>query len=719
MSVFDLLVQAAGYERRPQSSAAKEIVAPYTWPMWREGKPDWTPSTMAGFAEAGYNTNAVVYACIMRKATSAAFAPLVAYTGQRDEPARVADVHPLAQLLTKPNNFQSWFEYMETLITYLDLDGNVFVYKARAGLGRGPVQALYPLRPDRVRPVPKDRRLLGFVYEPTPGQVETFLADEIIHVRLPNPLDPFEGMGRGASPLTAAAQAVDVDNSATSFLKQFFDNAVVPFGLLKTKQALVDTEVQRIRERLRAQYGGANQWGDVMILDADAEYQRLGLSMQEMTFGDLDARDEARICAVLGVPPIVAGIKVGLDKATYANYESARKSFWEDTLIPNVYRRFEDAFNSALVADFGPGLWVAYDYSNVPALREDALKKWEMAVRAFLGGLATRNEARALVALDQVPPELDGFRAAEQQQIGAPGITQTPPTVAPPLVQGGGKAMPPFGKATRDGNLAVRLAIEQRWIPKLAAALKAQLRLAVPADATAESLRGAEFRLTEGDQAVKDALYQMLREAVTAGIAAGQADIEGLLGVGKAETPPILGVDWSLVNAAALEWVGTYVSELVLELNYVSQKVLFAAIQRWIANGLPLQDLIDELAVDFGAARAERIAATEVTRAYATANLLAWKASGAIEGFSIRTAMDERVCDICGPLGGVVFGEDGPIGTSIADQERRAATARLGEGLIHPGGGGSAARWAGQSFEQPPFHVRCRCWVVPVVSMRE
>jgi len=481
-------------------------------------------------------------------------------------------------------------------------------------------------------------------------------------------------MGRGASPLTAAAQAVDVDNSATSFLKQFFDNAVVPFGLLKTKQTLVDTEVQRIRERLRAQYGGANQWGDVMILDADAEYQRLGLSMQEMTFGDLDARDEARVCAVLGVPPIVAGIKVGLDKATYANYESARKSFWEDTLIPNVYRRFEDAFNSALVADFGPGVWVAYDYSQVPALREDILKKWEMAVRAFLGGVATRNEARALVALDPVAPELDGFRAAEQQQIGAPGVTQTPPTVAPVAVEGGAKTlMPPFGKATRDGNLAVRLAIEQRWIPKLAAALKAQLRLAVPADATPENLRGAEFRLTEGDQAVKDALYQMLREAVTAGSAAGQADVEGLLGVGKAELPPVLGVDWSLVNAAALEWVGTYVSALVLELNYVSQKVLFAAIQRWIANGLPLQDLIDELAVDFGAARAERIAVTEITRAFSVGNIRAWQAGGVITRMSVRTAMDERVCF---PAWTLVETENGPLPIQYITSDMRILTRR-------------------------------------------
>jgi phage portal protein BeeE len=102
-----------------------------------------------------------------------------------------------------------------------------------------------------------------------------------------------------------------------------------------------------IRARIRAQYGGMSHWGDVMILDADAEYQRLGLSMQELGFEGLDARNEARICSVLKVPPILVGAKVGLDRSTFANYGEARKSFWEDTMVP-LYLRFENQLNLQL-----------------------------------------------------------------------------------------------------------------------------------------------------------------------------------------------------------------------------------------------------------------------------------------------------------------------------------------------------------------------------------
>jgi len=366
------------------------------------------------------------------------------------------------------------------------------------------------------------------------GTPDTYLPDEIIHVKYPNPADPFEGLGRGTSPLAAAAKPTDVDNAATSFLKNFFDNAVVPFGLLKTKQTLVDPEVARIRARLKAQYGGQQNWGEVMILDADAEYQRLGLSMTELEFDVLDARNEARICMVCKVPPIIVGAKIGLDRATYANYGEARASFWEDTLIPGIYKRFEDAFSGGLAPSF-PGYWVAFDYSNVPALREDTNAKWEIAVRAFLGGIARRNEARALIDLEPVPPEEDGFRAAEEQQIGAPAISRTPPRVGSAAEdetvnpgdededlldeedddQEGEKARP----FTRDdGRDAERRVIEQRGARGIQRALRAQLRAAVPAHATADSLAGAEQRLSEGSQGLRDAIYAMMRDAARLGV---------------------------------------------------------------------------------------------------------------------------------------------------------------------------------------------------------
>jgi hypothetical protein len=73
-------------------------------------------------------------------------------------------------------------------------------------------------------------------------------------------------------------------------------------------------------------------------------------------------------------------------------------------------------------------------------------------------------------------------------------------------------------------------------------------------------------------------------------------------------------------------------------------------ITRWIDNGETLPQLIERLVPLFGEKRAELIAVTEVTRAFAEGNMVAWRESGVIQKRRWNTANDELVCPICGPL---------------------------------------------------------------------
>ena len=84
----------------------------------------------------------------------------------------------------------------------------------------------------------------------------------------------------------------------------------------------------------------------------------------------------------------------------------------------------------------------------------------------------------------------------------------------------------------------------------------------------------------------------------------------------------------------------------------------------------------------FSRTRAGMIAVTEVTRAYAAGNVAAWQASRVVQGKEWMTATDEVVCPICGPLRGQIARLNEPFGGRIMN---------------------------------PPAHVNCRCWVVPVV----
>lgn len=143
-----------------------------------------------------------------------------------------------------------------------------------------------------------------------------------------------------------------------------------------------------------------------------------------------------------------------------------------------------------------------------------------------------------------------------------------------------------------------------------------------------------------------------------------------------------VGVDIAIMNEAAVEWARRATFDLVSDITNTTRTILQRRVSEWAASGEPLSVLREILEPVFGKARAEMIASTEVTRAFAEGNIVAWRESGVVQGIEWNTVNDERVCPICVPLNGTVAP------------------------LISPFFNGSGP---------PPAHVRCRCWLTPVI----
>ena len=189
-------------------------------------------------------------------------------------------------------------------------------------------------------------------------------------------------------------------------------------------------------------------------------------------------------------------------------------------------------------------------------------------------------------------------------------------------------------------------------------------------------------------QVLRDLRIGKTVDEVLAGLAVRpelRAAIEGMLlraidlGVIGAEATLGVGIDWTLANIAARDWASQYSYQLVTGINDTTRRVLQKAVARRIETGMPLKELVKELSPYFGKRRASLLASTETTRAYATANLEAFRQNGT-EYVRWNTANDELVCPRCAPLNGVII--------------------TLGNGF--PGG-----------FLHPPAHPRCRCWITP------
>jgi len=216
------------------------------------------------------------------------------------------------------------------------------------------------------------------------------------------------------------------------------------------------------------------------------------------------------------------------------------------------------------------------------------------------------------------------------------------------------------------------MVIERRTKRNLQAALDDILReITMREPLTVETTLAQTRNHFQRDQALYDALYRALQDGADLGVSVAVSQFEAIG----------FGFDWTLVNTAARQWAEQYTGSLIRNVEQTTVDAVRQSVSRWIGNSEPLQALIDDLTPTFGPKRAERIAATELTRAFAEGNTIAYRESGVVEKIEWRTARDERVCPQCGPLHG-------------------------------------QATELGQTFDghYPPRHVGCRCWIVPIIE---
>lgn len=313
-------------------------------------------ASYGNFAREGYVGNELVFACIREIATSTAEAKLCLYDANHEK----IENSPLANLVKNPANGQTQYEFLETLITHLQIAGNAYVLKERARVG---VVSLMLLRPDRMEVVASG----GYSYEIN-GHKYLIPDEDVGHLKFPNPNNDFYGL----SPLQVLAKQINLDTDATTFTKAFFNNAGVPSGILKLRRKLShQDEADRLRSAWRGQFQGNKNWHRIAILDEDASYEKMGSTIGEMEIPSLRNLSESRICSALGVPAILVGANIGLQRSTFANYAEARESFWEETLLP-LYRRIEQFMVGLLEPEFQRERgYLEFDFSEVRALQED------------------------------------------------------------------------------------------------------------------------------------------------------------------------------------------------------------------------------------------------------------------------------------------------------------------------------------------------------------
>jgi len=199
-----------------------------------------------------------------------------------------------------------------------------------------------------------------------------------------------------------------------------------------------------------------------------------------------------------------------------------------------------------------------------------------------------------------------------------------------------------------------RVRIEQEAQRRLEAALQEQhAHVTAAANTGHDAPREVAARVRE---AAGNLPTGSATEALRAALAAG-ADLGVRVAVNGFE-PLGIAANWRLVHAQARSWAEHYAYDLIQGINATSLDRVSAAVTAWVESGAALDVLIHQLLPVFGPDRAEMIAQTETTRAYAQGSLDAYRASGVVTSVMWLTANDEHVCF---PAGTMVRTENGDI----------------------------------------------------------
>lgn len=306
--------------------------------------------------------------------------------------------HPLIALLKRPSYGVAASTFWQWMHTDYKLFGNAYARKVRAG---GTVVALQYLPQDMVSPQGEgDTPLAHYSYRPD-GREFIIAVDDIIHWRYGR--DPLD-IRLGRSPLQSALREVATDNAASTAAFGLLRNGAMPSVVIgpdgkDTGIGMTPEEARGLKRQVRADFTGDNA-GGIAILSEGFKLERVSLTPAELAMDKVRMLPEERICAVLGVNPMVLGLGSGLERSTYSNFERAQQAAWEDGMIP-LCRSLAEILTECLLPEFGDddSLRVDFDLSEVRALQDDMTVESARAIELFKSGLANRAEAKRIAGL--------------------------------------------------------------------------------------------------------------------------------------------------------------------------------------------------------------------------------------------------------------------------------------------------------------------------------
>ncbi|HEV2375851.1 MAG TPA: phage portal protein [Streptosporangiaceae bacterium] len=296
---------------------------------------------------------------------------------------------------------------------------------------------LWPVRPDRMLPVPsRDRYLAGWIYTSPDGMSKVpLLPTEVIFNCYPDPMDPYGGSG----PIRSVLTDIEAASYAAEFNRNYFINSAEPNGIIQVDHELTDPQFNELVDRWREAHRGVARAHRVAVLEAGQTWVPNSHTMRDMDFALLRGTSRDIIREALGMHKVMTGVT---DDVNRANAQTGEEVFASWKVDPRL-GRWRDCLNSQLLPLFGAtGKDAEYDYIYpMPQNREQDALELKTKTEAFLTLVTAGVDPDAAAEVVGLPAMKVAERASQAPAL-PPGWVAAPQPALPP---GGDGAAAPAG----------------------------------------------------------------------------------------------------------------------------------------------------------------------------------------------------------------------------------------------------------------------------------
>ncbi|MCE5334362.1 MAG: phage portal protein [Desulfobacteraceae bacterium] len=384
-------------------SLISRIMQPRSNVAFRE--PFWAELFASKLARSGKAVNVktalevtTVFACLRVIAEGVSQVPLKLFRERPGGGSDPAKDHPLYRVLyRRPNQWQTSFEFRESLIFHAALAGDFFAFVNRV---RGQIKELIPLDPGSVTVYRDAKGVLSYQiaaqtqnnsgtgYQEQPqgfGKSKTFPSETIWHVR-----GPSWNTWMGLPAVELAREAIGLSMATEEAHAKLHANGAQTSGLYSVDDKLGPDAYKAMREWIEKQITGANRHKP-FILDRGAKYTPISMTGVDAQHIETRLHQISEICRPFRVMPIMIGHP---DKtSTYASAEQMFLAHVVHCLEP-WYERISQSIDVNLLSEEEQESGLYAKFISKALMRGAAKDRADYMYKRWIMGSMSPNDIR-------------------------------------------------------------------------------------------------------------------------------------------------------------------------------------------------------------------------------------------------------------------------------------------------------------------------------------